>query len=83
MKKYYSYKESGIEYIGNTPGHWTNYRIDWVTAIVRGNTGFKKMNYLIMANMSLYSMEKPTKSMRSIIHLIFLLIVSFIKKVKL
>lgn len=42
MRKYDLYKESGIEYIGNIPQHWTNYRIDWLTAIVRGNTGFKK-----------------------------------------
>ena len=42
MKKFASYKESGIEYIGNIPRHWTNYRIDWISTIVRGNTGFKK-----------------------------------------
>mgnify|MGYP000992177190 CR=1 FL=1 len=42
MKKYNSYKDSGIEWLGDTPAHWSNYRIDWITAIVRGNTGLKK-----------------------------------------
>ena len=35
-------KDSGIEWLGEIPEHWTSYRIDWVTDIVRGNTGFKK-----------------------------------------
>nr|WP_315218421.1 restriction endonuclease subunit S [uncultured Flavobacterium sp.] len=35
-------KDSGIEWLGEIPEHWTSYRIDWVTNIVRGNTGFKK-----------------------------------------
>jgi type I restriction enzyme S subunit len=35
-------KDSGIEWLGEIPEHWTTYRIDWITNIVRGNTGFKK-----------------------------------------
>jgi type I restriction enzyme S subunit len=35
-------KDSGIEWLGEIPEQWTSYRIDWVTNIVRGNTGFKK-----------------------------------------
>jgi len=35
-------KDSGIEWLGEIPEHWENYRIDWVSAIIRGNTGFKK-----------------------------------------
>lgn len=35
-------KDSGIEWLGEIPEHWISYRIDWVTNIVRGNTGFKK-----------------------------------------
>jgi type I restriction enzyme S subunit len=35
-------KDSGIEWLGEIPEHWKSYRIDWVTNIVRGNTGFKK-----------------------------------------
>ena len=39
---YPKYKESGIEWLGEVPEHWESYRIDWVSTIVRGNTGFKK-----------------------------------------
>lgn len=39
---YDKYKSSGIEWIGNVPTHWRNYRVDWISAFVRGNTGFKK-----------------------------------------
>lgn len=35
-------KDSGIEWLGEIPEHWKTHRIDWVTNIVRGNTGFKK-----------------------------------------
>lgn len=42
MIKYSSYNDSGIEWLGNKPTHWSNYRIDWITAFVRGNTGLKK-----------------------------------------
>ena len=37
-----SMKDSGIEWLGDVPEHWEVYRIDWITNIVRGNTGFKK-----------------------------------------
>ena len=42
MKKYNSYKDSEIEWLGNKPSHWNNYRIDWITEFLRGNTGLKK-----------------------------------------
>lgn len=42
MKKYNKYKPSGIEWLGDIPEHWENHRIDWITSIVRGNTGLKK-----------------------------------------
>ena len=42
MIKYNSYNDSGIEWLGNKPDHWSNHRIDWLTEFVRGNTGFKK-----------------------------------------
>lgn len=35
-------KDSGIEWLGEIPEHWKCYRIDWVTNIVRGNTGFRR-----------------------------------------
>ena len=35
-------KDSGIQWLGEIPAHWENYRIDWITTIVRGNTAFKK-----------------------------------------
>ncbi|CAM1333374.1 restriction endonuclease subunit S [Tenacibaculum aestuariivivum] len=42
MEKYSKYKDSGIEWLGNIPEDWRNYRVDWVSTIVRGNTGLKK-----------------------------------------
>ncbi len=42
MKRYDSYKDSGIEWIGEIPAHWKLRRIDWIANIIRGNTGFKK-----------------------------------------
>jgi type I restriction enzyme S subunit len=42
MMTYETYKDSGIEWLGDVPEYWKNYRIDWVGSIVRGNTGFKK-----------------------------------------
>jgi type I restriction enzyme S subunit len=35
-------KDSGIEWLGEIPAHWECHRIDWITNIIRGNTGFKK-----------------------------------------
>ncbi len=40
--KYPSYKDSGVEWLGEIPEGWEDYRIDWVNTIIRGNTGFKK-----------------------------------------
>lgn len=42
MIKYDSYKDSGIEWLGKIPAQWVNHRIDWITSLVRGNTGLKK-----------------------------------------
>jgi type I restriction enzyme S subunit len=42
MMTYETYKDSGIEWLGNVPKHWNNHRIDWIAQIVRGNTGFKR-----------------------------------------
>jgi len=42
MMKYDIYKPSETDWLGNIPSHWSNYRVDWIAAIVRGNTGFKK-----------------------------------------
>lgn len=42
MKKYDSYRDSGIEWLGEIPEHWENYRIDELANIVRGNTSFKR-----------------------------------------
>ncbi len=41
-KPYPKYKESGVEWLGEVPEYWEKYRIDWITTIIRGNTGFKK-----------------------------------------
>jgi len=41
-KLYPKYKESGVEWLGEIPEHWKYYRIDWISNIIRGNTGFKK-----------------------------------------
>ena len=41
-KPYPKYKDSGVEWLGEIPGGWNNYRIDWISIIVRGNTSFKK-----------------------------------------
>jgi len=35
-------KDSGVEWLGEIPEGWKYYRIDWVSTIIRGNTGFKK-----------------------------------------
>lgn len=42
MKRYHTYKDSGIEWLGDIPEHWEIYRIDELTKIVRGNTSFKR-----------------------------------------
>jgi type I restriction enzyme S subunit len=35
-------KDSGVEWIGEIPKHWENYRVDYISKLVRGNTAFKK-----------------------------------------
>lgn len=42
MMKYDSYKDSEIDWLGNIPEHWSNHRVDWISTLIRGNTGFKK-----------------------------------------
>lgn len=42
MIQYDSFRDSGIEWLGDIPEHWRNYRIDLISTLVRGNTGFKK-----------------------------------------
>ncbi len=42
MMKYDTYKDSGIEWLGDIPEHWFEYRFDFIGNIIRGNTGFKK-----------------------------------------
>jgi type I restriction enzyme S subunit len=42
MRKYDSYKDSGIEWLGKVPEHWKYYRIDRTASLVRGNTGLLK-----------------------------------------
>ena len=42
MMKYDTYKDSGIEWLGDIPEHWSEYRFDLIGNLVRGNTGFKK-----------------------------------------
>jgi type I restriction enzyme, S subunit len=42
FKRYEKYKSSDIDWLGEIPEGWENYRINWISKIVRGNTGFKK-----------------------------------------
>lgn len=42
LTKYDKYKESGIEWLGEVPADWVSYRINYISKLVRGNTGFKK-----------------------------------------
>ena len=42
MKRYNSYKDSGVSGLGEIPEDWNNNRIDWISKIIRGNTGLKK-----------------------------------------
>ena len=71
MIKYDTYKDSGIKWLQDVPKHWQTNRLDWLGVIVRGNTGFKKMNYLIKVNMLPCNMGKHTKLMKLIMNLIF------------
>ena len=38
MNKYNSYKDSGVEWIGEIPSHWTKSKLKFVSEIVTGNT---------------------------------------------
>lgn len=42
FQKYEKYKDSGSDWVGSIPIQWDNYRINWISTIIRGNTGFKK-----------------------------------------
>lgn len=35
-------RESGIDWIGQIPEHWSIHRLDWIAYLTRGNTGFGK-----------------------------------------
>lgn len=41
MKKYDTYKDSGIEWIGEIPSHWGNVSIKWISQIFAGGTPSK------------------------------------------
>jgi len=38
MNRYDSYKDSGVEWVGEIPSHWINSRLKYVSEIVTGNT---------------------------------------------
>ena len=38
MKRYDSYKDSGVEWIGEVPSHWTKSKLKFVSEIITGNT---------------------------------------------
>ncbi|WP_238531557.1 hypothetical protein [Nitritalea halalkaliphila] len=38
MKKYDSYKDSGIEWVGEIPGHWEVKRLSWCFEIIGSGT---------------------------------------------
>ena len=38
MKRYDSYKDSGVEWIGEIPSHWTKSKLKFVSEIITGNT---------------------------------------------
>ena len=42
FKKYDKYKDSGLDWLGEIPAGWVNFRINKICIMVRGNTGFKK-----------------------------------------
>ena len=46
MKSYSSYKDSGVEWIGEIPSHWTNTRLKYVVEIGMGQSiGREKYNF--------------------------------------
>ena len=46
LPRYESYKDSGMQWLGEIPSHWTVLRLDKGCEIVRGNTGFSKADLL-------------------------------------
>jgi type I restriction enzyme S subunit len=40
--KYEKYVDSGIDWLGEVPEGWENYRLNWISGITRGNSSFKK-----------------------------------------
>ncbi len=42
LTKYDSYKDSGVDWLGEVPSHWSYYRADDIGTLIRGNTGLKK-----------------------------------------
>lgn len=41
MKRYETYKDSGIEWIGDIPAHWSNVSLKWISKIYSGGTPSK------------------------------------------
>lgn len=46
LPRYESYKDSGVQWLGEIPSHWAVLRLDKGCEIVRGNTGFSKADLL-------------------------------------
>ncbi|NNG76140.1 restriction endonuclease subunit S [Acinetobacter sp. ANC 4277] len=46
LTRYKSYKDSGVQWLGEIPSHWAIVRLDQGCEIVRGNTGFSKADLL-------------------------------------
>ena len=46
LPRYESYKDSGVQWLGEIPSHWAVVRLDQGCEIVRGNTGFSKADLL-------------------------------------
>ncbi|ATI37557.1 MULTISPECIES: restriction endonuclease subunit S [Acinetobacter] len=46
LPRYESYKDSGVQWLGEIPSHWAIVRLDQGCEIVRGNTGFSKADLL-------------------------------------
>ena len=42
LPRYESYKDSGVQWLGEIPSHWAVVRLDQGCEIVRGKTGFSK-----------------------------------------
>lgn len=68
MRKYDSYINSGIDWLREIPKQWDVKRIDGVSTIVRGNTGFKKDellnegDYVALQYGKIYQIEEVTNA---------------------